>query len=250
MNFLHAVPTQNTTVQRTKSARVRTTVICPTILKHYNKGKGGTDWVDQLVSYYWPKIRCAKWPFRVYNHFFYLALTNSHLLYKLASKLTRRDDLYTLLSFIQSIVLEICVPDEVVAVPVPSNAKKARNAVIAEENSLLFVGVHTPMYVCGSHTDPITGVQTSVDKRRMCIKCEKRCSTICKQCNVALRIEIENVPSCWLLHHSAQLKPNFYEKSIIFQCIYACLYAYSPCIYHTSHISVSVYTIVPYILLD
>jgi hypothetical protein len=54
----------------------------PAVIKAYNRGMGGVDCCDQLLSFYWMKTKAKKWYRRVLYHFMDLALINSFILYR------------------------------------------------------------------------------------------------------------------------------------------------------------------------
>ena len=66
VNVLSSFPTkQDVCLRRTKATEEKNTSIvlsCLSIIGEYNKGIGGTDAIDQELSYYRPKLRYRKWP--------------------------------------------------------------------------------------------------------------------------------------------------------------------------------------------
>ena len=43
---------------------------------------GGTDLIDQLISYYFNDTKTYKWQHRVYMFFLYASIVNAHILYR------------------------------------------------------------------------------------------------------------------------------------------------------------------------
>lgn len=65
-----------------KSKKVYVHLPTPAVIKVYNRGMGGVDRCDQLLSFYRIKTKSTKWYRRVLFHFIDLALVNAYILYK------------------------------------------------------------------------------------------------------------------------------------------------------------------------
>ncbi len=179
----------------------RVEVYAPTTVKLYNKGKGGTDSFDQLLQYYWKSVRSIKWPFRVLHHFFMVAVINSHILFKMYHHLTREDEGFTLLSFMQMLIRET-VCKYVHQPPEYDGPMKKTRAKNLRKNMSRLVGLHHPKFIRYTYTDKFTGQKRRKETRRMCVVCKKATPTACDQCGVGLHIRRGNRNKCWDRYHS------------------------------------------------
>jgi hypothetical protein len=82
----------------------------PTIVQIYNISMGGTDYFDQLRSYYRTTVKIKVWQTRIFTHFLMVAAVNAHILYKLENNLKRGDKAYELLDFLGILVDQLCTP--------------------------------------------------------------------------------------------------------------------------------------------
>jgi len=83
------------------------------------------------------------------------------------------------------------------------NSRKNRRTHISSEKYGIgrFVGLHTPIQMKSKRN---TDTSKQEEKRRMCIYCNKRIYTMCKECNTAVCFAntFEKAEeSCWYLHH-------------------------------------------------
>ena len=53
----------------------------PDIVADYNFGMGGTDGMDQMISYINPRIKSAAWPNRIFLHMLMVSVCNAHIIY-------------------------------------------------------------------------------------------------------------------------------------------------------------------------
>jgi hypothetical protein len=60
----------------------RIQLVIPTVIKIYNKPMGGTDSMDQQLTYYKPRIKSRRWPVRVFLHFLQVSAYNSFVLHR------------------------------------------------------------------------------------------------------------------------------------------------------------------------
>jgi hypothetical protein len=86
----------------------------PSIVRTYNSAMGGTDLMDQLISYYKTKIRTRRWQTRVIFHFLNAMVVNAHILYKLRFNLNRGDKGYTFLDFMIFVIEDWGTPQVIV----------------------------------------------------------------------------------------------------------------------------------------
>ncbi len=196
--LLSALPIQPTEVIRHSHTGVAITLPCPSILRLYNAAMGGTDSFDQRMSYYWPQIRSYKWTVRVLVHFFYVAVLNSHILFREKNRLRRDQTNFSFLSFIQTLTIQLtAVPST--KIRLPHRPRKANSADICPRR---VVGTHTPCHVPLSKSAKTTlGCPRTL--RKVCAVCKKDTAFMCAQCAVGLHINIRGQDNCWETYHSA-----------------------------------------------
>jgi len=65
---------------------------------------GGTDYMDQMISYYLTILKTRKWQIRIFTQFLHVAVFNAHILYRQDKKLERGMKGFTLLDFTQMLI--------------------------------------------------------------------------------------------------------------------------------------------------
>jgi hypothetical protein len=65
-----------------KSKKEYMHISIPALIRAYNKGMGGVDRCDQLLSFYRIKTKARKWYRRILYHFIDLCVVNAYILYK------------------------------------------------------------------------------------------------------------------------------------------------------------------------
>ena len=149
---------------------------CPVIIGAYNRGKVGTDRMDQTVSYYY-KNRRFRWHLKIMVHLFYICLQNAHITYRDLSLKTKAQ-----LPFLK-FVLAVC--DELA----PADKLQGKQG-----------HTHTPTIL----SNPSQGKPGYKDVRAACKQCRKRTTIYCKQCKVHLHCDVEKgTTSCWSDWHQA-----------------------------------------------
>lgn len=53
----------------------------PTIVNHYNWGMGGTDGIDQKISYYLPILKSSHWANRIFIHMLMVSVANAFIIF-------------------------------------------------------------------------------------------------------------------------------------------------------------------------
>eukprot|EP01038_Epipyxis_sp_PR26KG_P015102 gene15102-20320_t len=81
----------------------KTKLAQPSVIKMYNQTMGGTDGMDQKVSYYKTMVKKKKWPWVIISHFLHVSIVNAHILYKLEHNPKRGDEFFELVDFIRGI---------------------------------------------------------------------------------------------------------------------------------------------------
>jgi len=136
----------------------------PTIVQIYNICTGGTDYFDQLCSYYRTTVKTKVWQTRIFTHFLMVAAVNAHILYKLQNNLKRGDKDFELLDFLGTLVDQLCTPRPV---KIPKDNEHPRR----------FNGkMHLPMLYKNARSQD----GKPIENRRPCMnKCGKRTGEYC-----------------------------------------------------------------------
>ena len=131
---------------------------------------GGTDGVDQQLTYYKPKIKSRRCPVRIFLHFLQVSAYNSYVLY--------RQDKAPIMRFLQYIEMFLS------EIAIPCIKCAGRKVSLEKDNKIAksesrYTGFHEPFFYrrYGGET---------VDSRRLCNVCHCRVSSGCIDCNVAL----------------------------------------------------------------
>lgn len=88
-----------------KKNKIRNTVPCPNIVGVYNKHMGGVDLLDAHIARYRVEMRSKKWYFKMFYHFFDVAMVNAWILYK---KVNSDEKYMPLKDFRQEIAVSLC----------------------------------------------------------------------------------------------------------------------------------------------
>jgi hypothetical protein len=174
----------------------------PTIGEVYNKNMGGTDLFDQVIQYYWPKIRSASWKPRCIMHMLYISIINSHVLFKKSNELERGDVNFELISYIKLLITNLSTQ-----VLPPENfnirMKRRHEQLVSDPNRM--IGIHSPQL--NSTSRAVNGENIRKEARRLCANCKiNRVLTMCINCNVGLCIYNGSGRNCWKEFHSADFR--------------------------------------------
>jgi hypothetical protein len=166
----------------------------PAVIKAYNRGMGGVDRCDQLLSFYRMKTKAKKWYKRVLYHFMDLALINSFILYRATNE---KAPLY---EFKLDVAVSLMY-GEVFSDPMTIGAVMLRQAASAQfaENGDPVGGEVTDFI----RYDGINHMPEVAAKIGRCCKvqgCKKRSSIWCKKCRVYLCLKKEQ--NCFELWHT------------------------------------------------
>lgn len=151
--------------------------------------------------------RSAKCHSRVITHFLYVAILNSHILYRIYHKKTREDPNFALLDYIVSLSQQLTQhnPPQVAEQDEDEPAAKwvcrsGRDRILMDPSRL--IGMHTPVHCAASKT--VDGVKVTLDTRRKCVWCQTKTKAtfLCAECNVGLHIGDDFDDNCWLKYHS------------------------------------------------
>ena len=190
VHVLHTYPSTLSTVARVGKSNtgtyIRLTIDQPDVVKHYNRGMGGTDLFDQFGSYYRTTVRKKKWPPRIIFHFILGAAINARII---------ADANVPLLDFLDDLITGLVKEPNTIAeesdnelAPVMT-AKRQRTATWKTDKSRLH-GRHTPSFIEG--------------KRTQCMCCHdiNKVSTRCCECNVYLHVKGVGRNNCWWRFHN------------------------------------------------
>jgi hypothetical protein len=165
----------------------------PTNIEDYNSAMGGTDLIDQLISYYRSDIKCDRWQPRIYFHFLQAMVVNACIIYRQQHTETK----ISLLDFIDGLIDEL-VPDW-----------NIENHV-REEDMELYEAPEMPIHHRGgfwkNDTSRLTGQHwpctLASSERRRCIVCKnKHCKTLCVTCRSAVCCNNDSTNNCWYKFH-------------------------------------------------
>ena len=146
-----------------------------------------------------------KWTNRVLFHFIQASVVNAHILYKQVYDLKRGNDLFTLQSFVEELVKQLCYSNEV-PTEVDTNLNNYHNTSEKYGNARL-TGLHVPGLIKMNRGE-INGKYPQ-DIRRCCIICGLKTNQMCDTCNVACHFkskEETSKESCWVQHHTKKKK--------------------------------------------
>lgn len=199
VNMLSTISNMSHIVKRTLDNGTVQQVRCPTAVSLYRKCMGGTDTFDQKLSYYWPCIKSMKWPIRVFIHFLYVAVVNSHMLMRDRLAITKKHKHFLLRDYISSLIEKLARHKGTV---LHRNPVARRSKAKLEEDPFRCVGIHTPANVA-IHAE-YDGTRDRIDKRRVCPICNERSTWECYECNVGLCLGGHPAESCWRKYHTSK----------------------------------------------
>jgi len=171
----------------------------PHIVGEYNAGMGGTDGMDQWISYINPRIKSTAWPNRIFIHMFMVAVTNAYIIYfwlhkkgKVEPKVPggpKTDMRYGIAAFVGELAEELAG----VSLAAAGGAKKD---IDADE------------HVAEQCWNPSAGERNSADHqylRGLCHQCKlHKVRTYCAVCGKYFCITrtVEDAQTCWTKHHN------------------------------------------------
>lgn len=166
---------EDTCQRRTKpDADLNTTMTLtrPSIIGDYNNGMGGTDAIDQKLSYYRPKLRYRKWPKKLIFHLIWLCITNSHIIYKEVMNCQRGHPSYELQGFMMNLCRQLC--DQYEPVHVQNHARILCVPVIRKQLNgcnprkvCAVCRIHLVQTYCIVHNVPVC-LKTNLDLENAC----------------------------------------------------------------------------------
>lgn len=187
-----------------KRSRTYINVPCPEVATLYNKGMGGVDKMDFLLSTYRSHIRSRKWTIRMISHGIDLAVANSWLEYKqdalaLGVSQNKIIDLYN---------FRECIANSLLSIP-KSRGRPSSSADPIPSTSRTPIQ-HSPIVsIRYDNYNHFPAVDNKPDSSRCKYeKCKSKTKYYCIKCKVNLCIFKDR--NCFLDYHKKN-KINFYE---------------------------------------
>ena len=194
----------------------------PTIIRLYNWYMGGTDSMDQRLSYYRPHLKAVSWVPRMLCHFINIAVVNAYILYK---EYYGKGKDYHLIEFTEVLIDQL-------AEEYAEAVKSARSSTVRTriwrtkhswEKSYLerISGIHPCIITTTAEPhfrkpkNPVSSIMagrsaTINNYRGKCMLCSRDIQTRCKQCNVHLCVYVQEGSlenSCFQVFHSEKKFP-------------------------------------------
>ncbi len=181
-------------------AYMKIQIMRPLVIKVYNRGMGGTDLMDALISYYRTRLRGKKWPIRIIFHKLQAATVNAQILFNAAKSHLQGFKKLQLKDFITEVImeakenyrLELKEPSisSIMQSPISYGSFQKKNS-IADSTEQRFFGEHFA-YRASSQVDS-NGRIIRNSRRCAYINCTNqntRPQTFCESCNhVPLHID-------------------------------------------------------------
>jgi hypothetical protein len=207
VHILSSFPTHKTTVMRNSEddhgTWTRLSIAIPSIIKIYNWFMGGTDSMDQRLSYYRPNVKTHSWVPKLMIHFMNASVVNSYIVFK---EYFKKPKSYSLLDFLGQLIDELAEP----WILEQHQNKKTHDAVsrtIMRKQKWSNAWIRR---LAGEHRAYIPHVPNVLKDgvkrnflRGHCINCrDKLVNTKCRACGVYLcLISEDGAPTCFDFWH-------------------------------------------------
>jgi hypothetical protein len=216
--MLSSIPTFKTQVARQVEIPgrwVRQLFAIPTIIRLYNWFMGGTDAMDQKLSYYRPHLKAVSWVPRMMCHMLNISVVNAYILYK---EYYLKGNGYHLIDFVDALIEQLAEEYIQSSKVTPDNprsqlrplkifrARKTWEKCFLERTSL-------PPHDCvitKASTPYIRPEYKITNHRGKCMICNRDVQTRCKQCDVYLCIfedALNSSNTCFNLFHNVKKFP-------------------------------------------
>jgi hypothetical protein len=205
-----AVQVRNTNVWNTIK------IPAPTIIPLYNEGMGGTDGIDQHISYYRPRVKSLSWGPRIYSHLMAMAVINAYLIKIDKEKLDRK--VYRHLDFLKALIDQLAAPSLRIN-EADTNAVRTGRYLNRDQwniDNTRLQGRHFPQIVYSPREEgagrSTRGEAISLNrnlKRGRCMMCGQSVNSKCEQCECYLCISIptgihDGEYTCWKKFHTCR----------------------------------------------
>jgi hypothetical protein len=212
--------------QVVRSVQVRNTNIwnrvefpAPTIIPLYNEGMGGTDGIDQKLSYYRPKLKALSWGPRIYSHSMSLAAVNAFLIMMGRERNLPKN--YDHLQFLKKLIRQLADPllcEFELQTPITYRGTQYKKREQWNEDYTRVQGKHMPCSIRQPREEGAgktsNGDQTVISrnlKRGRCMICGQSNTTYCEQCGCYLCIVEyrdgsihDREMTCWKKFHTVR----------------------------------------------
>lgn len=213
--MMHTYVSQSSTCQRnglkdSTGVYEKKIIERPTIIEWCNKGMGGTDVFDQMLSYYRTSVKTKRWPNAIIFHILLACAVNAWVLYKLHNNLKQHDNCGDFSTFVNELITMLCpvtvfTPESVHEEQMDDSdsssslklAPKHRRKSIVDLQDHRFKGIHD---VCALPSLDSNGHRIS--KHCKAPHCTRKTSTLCIQCGVHLCIAYSENSTCFKRYHS------------------------------------------------
>jgi hypothetical protein len=202
VHLLSTIPSELGKVKRNSNDNAgnwqRIEIHRPTIIKHYNHGMGGTDGIDQRMSYYRPKVKTVSWIPKIFINCLNSALVNAFIVYR---AYTQQPTKYSLKDFIIDLILQLAEEEmslkQLQQAPHASSTRKCLQSWNKDRSRLQ--NFHFPQAI----KLPEGGNRNK--KQGDCMLCRTTTTPRCKQCEIHLCIvEDGQNMSCFQQFHTQQ----------------------------------------------
>jgi hypothetical protein len=210
VHLLSSFKTHKTTVCRNientqTHVWTRTAVAIASVIKMYNWFMGGTDSMDQRLSYYRPNVKTVSWVPKMMIHFVNCSVVNAYILYK---EFMRKDKKYALLDFLTELIDNLAEPwilqMRSVCFEDSRRTGYMTKAQWSKQWLMRMSGMHRSVIV-EKHTKRAQGRIISHEQRGKCMMCRKDIATMCQKCKVYLCTKLKDVePTCFDVFHDSK----------------------------------------------
>lgn len=202
VHLLSTIPSELGKVKRNSNDKGgnwrRVEINRPSIIKHYNHGMGGTDGIDQRMSYYRPKVKTVSWIPKIFIHCLNSAVVNAFIVYR---AYTGNPKKYFLKDFIMELIMQLA-EDEMNLKRLneaPQSLNKRKSLQTWNKDRSRLQNYHFPQSI----KLPEGGNRNK--KQGDCMLCRTTTTTRCKQCDIHLCIvEDGRYMSCFQQFHTQQ----------------------------------------------
>ena len=166
----------------------------PSIIKIYNWFMGGTDSMDQRLSYYRPNVKTKSWVPKMLTHFLNISVVNAYILYK---QYFNKPKKYSLLMFTRELIDNLAEPwilqfkAEESDSTSPNSKGWMSKSAWSTNWMMRLSGIHKCTIVMDSRID-VDGIERH-QHRGKCHICRKNAGAYCSTCHVHLCITTDGI---------------------------------------------------------